>query len=78
MNNMIQGFVHLKDVSLTPYAVVAYSKTIIPQTIQTPEYPALTIWLRDVPQAIIAVYETEEERDKDAITLTKAVASISS
>ena len=75
MSHTIQGFVHLKDVSFTPYAVVAYSKSIIPQTIQTPQYPALTIWLKDVPQPIIAAYETEQERDAEFAMITQAVAS---
>ena len=70
------GFVHLKDLSFTPYSVIAYSKTVIPQTMQTPQYPALTVWLRDVPQPVLIGYNTEEERDAEFVIITQAIAQI--
>jgi hypothetical protein len=76
MQTTIQPFVDLKDLSFNPYAVVAYGKGIIPQTMQTPEMPTLTVWLRDVPQPLIITYATEQERDAEFEAIKTAVNSL--
>jgi hypothetical protein len=72
----IKPFVELKDVSFSPYAVVAYGRSVVPQTMQTPEYPTLTIWLRDTKEPITAIYETEEERNNEYAIIKEAVNSL--
>lgn len=66
-------FLELKDVSIDPYCVVAYNRYTIPGTLQTPEMPAITIWLASVHEPIVATYVNEDERNKDYESLKEAV-----
>ncbi len=68
-----EAFVDLKDVSLSPYAVVAYGKLTVPATMQSPAYPAITLWLRDVREPIMITYISEEQRDEDIQKLRAAI-----
>jgi hypothetical protein len=63
-------FVYLKEVSFDLAHLVAFSATSIPETMRTPEYPTLTLWLHGFTQPVVAVYETEEER-MEAINFIK-------
>ncbi len=58
-------FIKLKDVTIRAESVVAYGEMKIPQTLQTPEFFALSVWLKDGKEPIVATYESEEERDAD-------------
>jgi hypothetical protein len=57
-------FVELKDVTIDARSIVAYGKVTIPQTMQTPEMYALTIWLADVREPITATYDVVKEREE--------------
>lgn len=63
----------LKDISLDPYCVVAYNRYTISGTLQTPEIPAITVWLSGIHEPIIATYASEDERNKDYESLKEAV-----
>jgi len=58
-------FIKLKDVTIRADAILAYGEMKIPQTLQTPEFFALSVWLKDNREPIVATYESEKERDAD-------------
>jgi hypothetical protein len=66
-------FVELKDVSIHIGSIIAFGKITIPQTLQTPEAYALTIWLADVPEPITATYTEEAERNAQLQLIVDAI-----
>lgn len=76
METKIQKFIELKDVSFTPYAVIAYGKTVIPATMQTPDFPAISIWLRDLKEPLLITYSDAEERDAEFQIVRDAVSAL--
>jgi hypothetical protein len=69
-------FVELKDVTVDARSIVAYGKVTIPQTMQTPEMYALTIWLADVPEPITATYAEVKERDEQLHLIKTTINSL--
>ena len=65
-------FIKLKDVTVRIGSVVAYGGMKIPQTMQTPEFSAISIWLAEGKEPIVATYELESERDADLVLLDNA------
>ena len=58
-------FIKLKDVTIRSESIVAFGEMKIPQTMQTPEFFAISVWLAEGKEPIVATYESEEERDAD-------------
>jgi hypothetical protein len=69
-------FVELKDVTIDARSIVAYGKVTIPQTMQTLEMYALTIWLADVREPISATYTEEKERDEQFQLIKTTINSL--
>jgi hypothetical protein len=69
-------FVELKDVVVDARSVVAYGKVTIPQTLQTPEMYALTVWLADVREPITATYNDVKERDEQFALVKKVINAL--
>lgn len=65
-------FLKLKDVTVRLNSIVAYGGMKIPQTMQTPEFSAISIWLAEGKEPIVATYELETERDTDLAALDNA------
>ena len=59
------NFLKLKDVTVRADAVVAYGGVTIPGTLQTPEFFAISIWIANAKEPIVATYISEEERNVD-------------
>ena len=69
-------FVALKDISIDPYAIVAFARLTIPANLQTPEFYAIQVWLRDVKEPVAVTYEDIAERDADLELVKDSVRSI--
>jgi hypothetical protein len=69
-------FISLKDVTIDARAIIAFGKITIPQTLQTPEAYAMSIWVADIKEAIVVTYEKLEERDEQFILINKAVNAL--
>jgi len=69
-------FVELKDVTIDARSIVAYGKVTIPQTMQTLEMYALTVWLADVREPISATYTEEKERDEQLQLIKTTINSL--
>jgi hypothetical protein len=69
-------FISLKDVTIDARAIIAFGKITIPQTLQTPEAYAMSIWVADIKEAIVVTYEKLEERDEQFIVINKAVNAL--
>jgi hypothetical protein len=69
-------FISLKDVTIDARAIIAFGKITIPQTLQTPEAYAMSIWVADIKEAIVVTYEKLEERDEQFILVNKAVNAL--
>lgn len=57
-------YIHLKDSTIKIDKVVALTKTVLPATMQTPEYYVLVVYIEGVEQPLVHTYETVEERDE--------------
>lgn len=68
-----KSFVVLKDFECAADQIVAHGKSTIPQTLQSPEYPTISIWFSSLKDPITLVYEKEEEREQDLIKLRAAI-----
>lgn len=68
-----KSFVILKDFECAADQIVAHGKSMIPQTLQSPEYPTISIWFSSLKEPITLVYETEEEREQDLTKLRAAI-----
>ena len=55
-------FIVLKDSTIRVSEVVAVTKSTILATLNTPEYYAMNIYLKNIPQPIVHIYTDEEER----------------
>jgi hypothetical protein len=73
---MATKFISLKDVTIDARAIIAFGKITIPQTLQTPEAYAMSIWVADIKEAIVVTYEKLEERDEQFILINKAVNAL--
>jgi hypothetical protein len=69
-------FISLKDVTIDARAIIAFGKITIPQTLQTPEAYAMSIWVADIKEAIVVTYEKLEERDEQFTLVNKAVNAL--
>jgi hypothetical protein len=69
-------FISLKDVTIDARAIIAFGKITIPQTLQTPEAYAMSIWVADIKEAIVVTYEKLEERDEQFVLINKAVNAL--
>jgi hypothetical protein len=76
MSTVMKPFCHLKDVSFSAYDIVAYARSIVPATLQTPLYYGLSIRLQNVFEPITVTYNTEAERDAEYEVITKAVLEL--
>jgi hypothetical protein len=69
-------FVELKDVAVDARSIIAFGKITIPQTLQTPEAYAMSIWVADIKEAIVVTYEKLEERDAQFVLIQKTIAEL--
>jgi hypothetical protein len=69
-------FISLKDVTIDARAIIAFGKITIPQTLQTPEAYAMSIWVADIKEAIVVTYEKLEERDAQFVLIQKTIAEL--
>ncbi len=65
--------IDLKDLIFDRFDMVAFGKMTIPQTMQTPEMYALSIYLRGFTQPLIVTYEDVKERDKEYDVIKTAI-----
>jgi hypothetical protein len=70
-------FISLKDVTIDARAIIAFGKITIPQTLQTPEAYAMSIWVADIKEPIVVTYEKLEERDAQFGLITKTINELS-
>lgn len=73
---MENKFIALKDVTIDARAVIAFGKITIPQTLQTLEAYAMSIWVADIKEPIVVTYEKLEERDEQFVLVTKTVTEL--
>lgn len=66
-------FVDIKDVNFRVDNMVAFGTMTIPATMQTPEFYAISVWLREVKEPIVVTYATEDERDMYIETIKDAI-----
>lgn len=57
-------FIVLKDSTIRVSEIVAVTKSTILATLNTPEYYAMNIYLKNIPQPIVHIYTDEEERQE--------------
>jgi hypothetical protein len=69
-------FIALKDVTIDARAIIAFGKITIPQTLQTPEAYAMSVWVSDIKEPIILTYEKLEERDAQFVLINKTIADL--
>ena len=69
-------FIALKDVTIDARAIIAFGKITIPQTLQTPEAYAMSIWVADIKEPIVVTYEKLEERDTQFVLINKTIAEL--
>lgn len=69
-------FIALKDVTIDARAIIAFGKITIPQTLQTPEAYAMSIWVADIKEPIVITYEKLEERDAQFVLINKTIAEL--
>ncbi len=67
------AFLVLKDFECAPDEIVAHALSVVPRSLNTPEYPTISIWLRNVREPITILYDDEESREKDLVLLRKAI-----
>jgi hypothetical protein len=69
-------FISLKDVTIDARAIIAFGKITIPQTLQTAEAYAMSIWVADIKEALVVTYEKLEERDAQFVLIQKTIAEL--
>lgn len=69
-------FISLKDVTIDARAIIAFGKITIPQTLQTPEAYAMSIWVADIKEPIVVTYEKLEERDAQFGLINKTIIEL--
>jgi hypothetical protein len=69
-------FINLKDVSVKPCAIVAYGKMTLPETLQTPQFYAISLWLKDVKEPIVVTYVDVAERDAELDLIDEALKKL--
>lgn len=76
--NMDIKMIVMKDIIFNLNNLVAYAKITIPETMQTPVYYAISLFLSNVHDPIMLTYNTIEERDKEyshiTTTISKSIA----
>ena len=73
---MVNKFIGLKDVTIDARAIIAFGKITIPQTLQTPEAYAMSIWVADIKELIVVTYEKLEERDEQFVLIQKIITEL--
>jgi hypothetical protein len=73
---MVNKFISLKDVTIDARAIIAFGKITIPQTLQTPEAYAMSIWVADIKEPIVVTYEKLEERDEQFVLIQKIITEL--
>jgi hypothetical protein len=73
---MVNKFIGLKDVTIDARAIIAFGKITIPQTLQTPEAYAMSIWVADIKEPIVVTYEKLEERDEQFVLIQKIITEL--
>jgi hypothetical protein len=73
---MVNKFISLKDVTIDARAIIAFGKITIPQTLQTPEAYAMSIWVADIKEPIVVTYEKLEERDEQFVLINKTITEL--
>ncbi len=69
-------FIALKDVTIDARAIIAFGKITIPQTLQTPEAYAMSIWVSDIKDPIVVTYDKLEERDSQFVLINKTITEL--
>jgi hypothetical protein len=73
---MVNKFIGLKDVTIDARAIIAFGKITIPQTLQTPEAYAMSIWVADIKEPIVVTYEKLEERNEQFVLIQKTITEL--
>ena len=73
---MVNKFISLKDVTIDARAIIALGKITIPQTLQTPEAYAMSIWVADIKEPIVVTYEKLEERNEQFVLIQKTIMEL--
>lgn len=66
-------FIVLKDSTIRVSEIVAVTKSTILATLNTPEYYAMNVYLKNIPQPIVHVYTDEEERQETYTLVLQAL-----
>ena len=73
---MSSPVIRLKEISFMYPNLIAWGKGTIPQTMQTKEFPTLTLWLTHVSEPIMITYDSVAERDKEFDVVESVVGFI--
>ena len=71
---MNSSFITVKDAAFKKDLIAAFGKYVIPATMQTPEYFAISFWLTHVKEPIIVTYVSEDERNQAYDELLKSMS----